>query len=435
VLVTSQKNFIKNKIMFKLVHFRKNYKLSQIGVVVTLFGASTSISLVNLGYFLTLIGIIFEGNYKERILKIRTSPVTFPLLLLMFWGIVGATYSDAETSALHRQLTIFSSISLILMVILAAENSLTVNRAWAAFICGACFTLISTYLNIFFYLPWSTTKNLGWGKDHTVFYNYISQSLVFAFVVTCSFANGLRQGPVFTVRRLFWISLAVFGLVSMLFLSTGRVGLVALVAGMLYLIARRFGFGALIMLIMFGCLGMYIIWGEYGVGARFASGVQDIREFQGVQTSQTSWGARLSMYLLSFNLIAQAPLFGHGLGDYQTLAMAFYELPSMKAISGYHPHNQYLYLFVELGIVGLGLYLWLHLAIWQSARDSDKHWQVLIGIFIMVLIVDSMFHAPFWMSGERNFFFPLIGLLAAHGMYDHGVNTSDRSPENRLGTR
>jgi O-antigen ligase len=161
-------------------------------------------------------------------------------------------------------------------------------------------------------------------------------------------------------------------------------------------------------------------WQGIGVGVRFASGMQDIREFQGLQTSQTSWGARLSMYFFSLKMIAQAPLFGHGLGDYQTLAMKFYEMPSMKAISGYHPHNQYLYLFVELGIVGLGLYLWLHFAIWQSARNSDKHWQTLIGIFMIVLIVDSMFHAPFWMSGERNFFFPLIGLLAAHGMHTGG---------------
>ena len=404
--------------MLKLAYFRNSYKLSHIGAIVTLFGASTSISLVKFGYLLTLIGIIVEGNYKEKILKIRTSPVTLPLLLLMFWGLVGATYSDAETNTLYRQLTIFLSISLILMVILAAENSLVVDRAWAAFICGACFTLISTYLNIFFYLPWSTTKNLGWGQDHTVFYNYISQSVVFAFVVACSFANGLRQGPAFTLNRLFWILLAVFGLVSMLSLSTGRVGAVALVASMFYLTARRFGLGALILLIILGYVGTYIIWGEFGVGARFAIGVQDIREFQGMQTSETSWGARLSMYLFSFKLISQAPLFGHGLGDNQTLAMAFYELPSMQAISGYHPHNQYLYLFVELGIVGLGLYLWLQLAIWQSARDSDKHWQGIIGIFMIVLIVDSMFHAPFWMSGERNFFFPLIGLLAAHGMHN-----------------
>jgi hypothetical protein len=28
-----------------------------------------------------------------------------------------------------------------------------------------------------------------------------------------------------------------------------------------------------------------------------------------------------------------------------------------------------------------------------------------------------MFHAPFWMSGERNFFFSLIGLFAAHGIH------------------
>ena len=204
----------------------------------------------------------------------------------------------------------------------------------------------------------------------------------------------------------------------MIFLSTGRVGAVALIASMLYVVWYRFQLRGLVALSIVCSLGIYLSWGEFGIGARLAAGLQDLREFQGLQNSQTSWGARLSMYLLSLKFIAQAPIFGHGLGDYQTLAMAFYELPNMKAISGYHPHNQYLYLFVELGVVGLGLYLWLHFAIWNSNKESGKYWQTITIIFLIVLVVDSMFHAPFWMSGERNFFFPLIGLLAASGIHN-----------------
>jgi len=394
-----------------------SYKLSHIGVIVTLFGASTAISIVNIGFFITLVGVLIEGNYKERILNLRNSPVTLPLILLMCWGFIGAIYSDAESNALNRQLKIFSKISLILLLILASETEMVVKRAWTAFICGACFTLISTYLNIYFQLPWSTTQNLGWGQDHTVFYNYISQSIVFAFVVATGLVYALIKDQKTSSDRIFWILLVFLGLISMFFLSTGRVGLVALAVSLIYVVARQFKLRGVLLIVFSGAICLYVIWGEYGIGARLAAGVRDLQDFQGIQNSQTSWGARLSMYLLSLKFISQAPLFGHGLGDYQTLAMAFYELPSMKAISGYHPHNQYLYLFVELGIIGLGLFLWLHFTIWQSAKNSTIHWQKITGIFIIVLVVDSMFHAPFWMSGERNFFFSLIGLFAAHGIH------------------
>ena len=403
--------------MLNTLQLFNSYKLSHIGVIVTLFGASTAISIVNIGFFITLVGVLIEGNYKQRILKLSNSPVTLPLILLMCWGFIGAIYSDAESNALNRQLKIFSKISLILLLILAAETEMVVKRAWTAFICGACFTLISTYLNIYFQLPWSTTQNLGWGKDHTVFYNYISQSIVFAFVIGTGLVYALIKDQKTSPDRIFWILLVFLSLISVFFLSTGRVGLVAIAVSVIYVVAGQFKLRGVLLIVFFGAICLYAIWGEYGIGARLAAGVRDLQDFQGIQNSQTSWGARLSMYLLSLKFIAQAPLFGHGLGDYQTLAMAYYELPSMKAISGYHPHNQYLYLFVELGIIGLGLFLWLHFTIWQSAQKSAIHWQKITGIFIIVLVVDSMFHAPFWMSGERNFFFPLIGLFAAHGIH------------------
>lgn len=400
---------------FKLRKILNKYKLSHIGVMVTLFGASTAISLVNIGFVLIMLGIILEGNLRERFLSIMGSPVVLPLILLMLWGFIGATYSDAEADTLSRQLKIFARIGLILMVIVAADNIVVVDRAWVAFILGACFTLISTYLNIYMLLPWSISQNLGWGPDHTVFYNYISQSIVFAFFIGYGLVHVFNKEDAFSLEKLLWIVLSLFGLISMLFLSTGRVGIVGLAFIMVYLVASRFKLRGILVLLSLGLIVLLSLR-ESGVVARLALGIQDIQNFQGIQNSETSWGARLSMYLLSINFITQAPFFGHGLGDYQTLAMAFYESDSMRAVSGYHPHNQYLYLFVELGIIGLGLYLWLHYSIFQSSRNLTNKWHQIVIVFLIVLVVDSMFHAPFWMSGERNFFFPLIGLLAANGI-------------------
>lgn len=411
--------------VFKLIKIFNKYKLSHIGVMVTLFGASTSISLINIGFLLVLFGIIFEGNFKERFLVMIESPMVLPLVLLMLWGFIGATYSDAEADTLSRQLKIFAKIGLVLMVIIAADNVIVIDGAWAAFIFGACFTLISTYLNIYILLPWSTSQNLGWGPDHTVFYNYISQSIVFAFAIGYGLIHILEREDAFLFNKLFWIIFSVLSLIGMLFLSTGRVGIVALAFVMIYLVAFRFKLRGVLVLMSLGLIVFYTLSGESGVVARLAVGIQDIQNFQGIQNSETSWGARLSMYLLSINFITQAPLFGHGLGDYQTLAMAFYESPSMREISGYHPHNQYLYLFVELGIIGLGLYLWLHFSIFQSSRNLSNKWRQIAIVFLIVLIVDSMFHAPFWIAGERNFFFPLLGLLAANGIH-RGRNTLNR---------
>ncbi len=173
-----------------------------------------------------------------------------------------------------------------------------------------------------------------------------------------------------------------------------------------------------------GIVDFRIIWNETVIRPRLADGLAGIVDFNGLHHSITSWGARLSMYLLSLRFISDAPIFGHGLGDYQTLAMAFYDTSAMRSIAGYHPHNQYLYLGVELGLIGLGIYLWLHWRIWRVAESQSKTLGAVIKVFLIMLIADSMFHAPFWMAGERNFFFPMLGLIAATGV--HGVIRSEK---------
>lgn len=398
---------------------------SQVGLLITAFGATTSISIVSIGYVLLLLGFLINCRYLEKIKAFISSPLALPLLGLIIWAFVGALYSEAPENTLHRQLGIFARLGLVFLIFAAVRHRQDIVRAWHALLAGGAFTVLSTYLNIYFFLPYSITQSLGWGGDHTVFYNYISQSLVMAFVACVSLSKALDQTDLSRWSRLAWFVLAVLCAGSNFFLSTGRTGLIALLIGLLYVLWRRFGMRGAPWLVFFAVAGLSWMWVETSVGQRLAQGVNDLMHFQGIQDSKTSWGARLSMYLLSIKFIAEAPLFGHGLGDYQTLAMAYYQSDVMRAVSGYHPHNQYLYLWVELGLVGLGLYLWLHWRIWAIGRQIESNWSDTLVIFLIGLVTDSLFHAPFWMSGERNFFFPVLGLIAATGFHFRRPNAAD----------
>lgn len=395
------------------------YRVSEVGLVVTMFGAATSISLVSIGYGLLLLGFVFERSYALKIRSFFDSPLAVPLCLLILWALVGATYSDAPAETLNRQITVFLRLTFAFLVFVSITRPDLVKTAWYSLIGGATFTAVSSFANVYAHLPWSVTQALGWGADHTVFYNYIWQSLIMAFTAAVALVVALRESAAPTWQRLLCGLLAAFCVLVILFLSEGRTGLVAFIFAGLYIFWWRFRVAGVLAGGAVFAGALWIIWNETGMGLRLADGLAGIVHFDGLQHSMTSWGARLSMYLLSVRFISDAPVFGHGLGDYQTLAMAFYDTDAMRSVSGYHPHNQYLYLGVELGLIGLGIYLWLHWRIWRVAESLSRTWGAVINVFLITLIADSMFHAPFWMAGERNFFFPMLGLIAATGV--HGV--------------
>jgi putative inorganic carbon (hco3(-)) transporter len=76
---------------------------------------------------------------------------------------------------------------------------------------------------------------------------------------------------------------------------------------------------------------------------------------------------RAAVYAGGWQMFLERPLTGWG----------FHEMPDMlpRYVSGYkekvlYPHNTYLELLVELGVVGLALYLWLMWELWRLGRGA-----------------------------------------------------------------
>lgn len=398
----------------ELVPAIKSVRFSDVGLAMTMFGSVSSGSIFLIGTTLLLLGFLWQGQWVVKIKNFYSVSLAWAITALILVALLGSLYSDAPPDTLTRQIRVFLWLSVSFFVFAAADTPSAMRAACFSLFAGSLFTLGSSYLNVFFYLPWSITQNLGLGADHTVFYNYVIQSITMSFMASVALSFALERTNHQVVRRIAWASLFACFAFSIIHLSPGRTGFVALCCSAIVVMVRQIGFKKSVA--VFSIL-VYIFLFHIGDSSpmwnRMAAGINDIRNFTTIQESASSWGARLGMYLLSLKFIAQAPIFGHGLGDYQTLAMSFYESASLRAISGYHPHNQYLYLGVELGSVGLLAYLWVHREIWRTATNLDSPWGSLVAAYLAVLIVASMFDAPFWMTGERHFFFPLMGLIVA----------------------
>jgi O-antigen ligase len=134
----------------------------------------------------------------------------------------------------------------------------------------------------------------------------------------------------------------------------------------------------------------------------------------------TSTGARLHMWVTSFNLWLEAPWFGHGTGAYHELAKAAFANDSMCQIGCFHPHNQFLFFAVDHGLLGVMLFTaYLGAAVWIAFKRSQSE-RTLFLAFLLILIVDALAHGPLWLFMESYFSFGIMALLASgpSGLFD-----------------
>jgi O-antigen ligase len=186
--------------------------------------------------------------------------------------------------------------------------------------------------------------------------------------------------------------LAGFGILAgfdILFLVTGRTGQIAflsMIALVLLMWNWRRGLAllALMTLLLVFVLPRYSASFDDGVSSALA----DLKAYS-EGNANTPVGMRLAWHEGSMKLIMESPLLGHGTGSFKN---EYQKLSSTQthAVSSENPHNDYLWLSVELGIPG-GLLLLgiLFAAIWQG-RDLQAPWKwtlyaLLLGMGISTL--------------------------------------------------
>lgn len=120
--------------------------------------------------------------------------------------------------------------------------------------------------------------------------------------------------------------------------------------------------------------------------------------------------ARVGAARESFNLIAEAPLFGIGTGFVYNMAVG--------------PHNKYLAFWVENGIIGLFFYLWFLFALaWLNHKNKDPKAVVLT----LIMVLAGLFSHNLL---EDRTLLLLLAIFTAHGVLasdSHNAVSPERS--------
>ena len=156
--------------------------------------------------------------------------------------------------------------------------------------------------------------------------------------------------------------------------------------------------------------------------------------------NEFSFGRRTAIYKFTTLMIKDHPLLGSGIGTYKYNTLRyqaeFFAQGENRSLypSGiaYEAHNEYLQLWAELGIIGLGIFIWFIISYFRFGlkilrKIKDEYRQgIIIGLMgaVVAVLVDSIFGFPLHLPATIVLFWLALGLTVAVGLKDE-VNAQE----------
>ena len=349
----------------------------------------TSIAITNLIIGFLALCWILERNFITKFNVIKSSKWMLAIFALIGLYLLGMFWGDQHLNADWQ----FQRLALLLIFPILMTMNLnqeTIKRAVFAFL-GTAFisALAAVAINNNIILPLSEYLSFidpSWRNSAFITYNY--HNVILALATTLSLYVLVEKKSKYTYLLLLFI--AVYSI--SIFTERGRAGQVifnlSLVFYIIYYNKRNLLrlFTLLVLLFSF----QFVIYSSTNVYKDRFDAVSNIIQNNGVRRVGNIQDIRYILVRESLNRIIKKPILGYGTGSFGTI---FYEEVNSGHIFDRHttPHNQYLYVWFELGIVGLVLLLLIfYHQLKEMLRKKDGIHRLLLPLsFMFLMLVDS----------------------------------------------
>ena len=377
------------------------------------FSIPISVALDSLLALIILLACLLAIGYQGKAEAIRTHPVAWLSIALFCLYLIGCTYSVGNHEDMLTGLGKAARLMFIPLLIIVFQDASTRRRAWYGFIGAMLLTLVLSYLLWLGLLPQGGIIR-GNAANPTIFKLHITHNLFMAFP---AFACAVQARYAATSRwRSIWAALALLATFNVLFMVQGRTGHLVLLALLVYIgVAWLRWKGVAFTLAAIGVLAAL----TYALPSStlHQRAALAYHEFSAAQpdvaaTTSSSVGQRLEFYRNTLEIVQQHPLLGAGTGGFRQAYAD--QVRDTGRIATHNPHNEYLMVAAQLGLVGLLLLLALFAVQWRLAAQLPTiREQVLARGMLLSVIVASAVSSTLIDHAEGWFYVWMSGLLFA----------------------
>jgi O-antigen ligase len=393
---------------------RERVELAAKWAAVLLGGAiPVSVAGDNILFAFLLLCWLAGGGYRDKLAAIRRNPVALAALALFAVHVVGALYSIGDRNDVQDALTKALRLLLIPALLPLMREAQWRDRGLRAFLGSMLVVLLVSCLYWSGALPVNTWLK-GTELDPVMFKAHITHNVFMAFA---AFLFALAAVEATSRRgRLVLFALSVAATVNVLVMVPGRTGHIVLLVLFTYFLYRQLRWKGLALAgLAVGVLAVVVALSPDAMLHKRITMADD--EFQqwraGVPADPTSSvGQRMGFLRNTLEIIRESPVVGVGTGGfaaaYAARASRAGEAPTRN------PHNEFLMIAAQFGIVGLAVFACLFATQWWlAARLPGRFEQAAARGLVLTVVVASLLSSTLVDHAEGFFFVYMSGLLFA----------------------
>ena len=363
----------------------------------------------NIAIWVIVLLWIFSGNYSTKFQQIKKNKFAISSILFFSIHLVGLLWTENISWGLEivRKMLPFFFVMPIFLTITKMKN---IKYYIFAFLIALSFSEFLSYLIWFGVIEPFGSANL---YNPTPLMGHISYNPFLAFGIYLVIYHLLSKKDISLFERASY-TFFVLSMTINMFITGGRAGQVMFFV-FLALIAYQFFRNSQIKAVIISVLlSIFISIAAYYSSTIFQNrvntAVNDVINYN-KDIKDTSLGLRITFLVNSFELIKNSPFIGVGTGDFPDEYDKVNKINTPQLISTVQPHNMYILVLSQFGLLGLVSFLAMFYYQFKIASESQNHLIKNVGIAIPVLFLVIMWSDSYLLGHFTGNLFILFSAL------------------------
>lgn len=368
--------------------------------VLMVFALIFDTAVVNLALFLLLVVYSLSGDYAGKWRRIRGNTAAITSLLLFGLFAVGMSYSSSSLSTALSVLNKYRELLLFPIVISIFHDEIWRRRAYYAFLAAILVGMLVSFAMYFGWLPPGLS-----GQEWIPFKSRIAYGLFMAYAIYLM-SHHLLATQVRS-HRFFWGGVICLAYFNLMFMVSGRTGHIVLLA-LLLLLGYQYRV-SLRKRLMIAIPALVVVAAVTLLISPAIQSRSDDIDLAFNHPAESSIGVRLIMWQTASRIIVEHPIFGAGTGSFEgEYAKKAYDHPGV--LTG-NPHDEYLLIAGQLGLIGLSGFLLLLYRQWKLADRLTLPYSFAAQGLVLAMAVGCLFNSFLYDHGEGHFYAIFAGVL------------------------